>query len=76
VSRFPAHTRRIVQAIKAARIEADISGRALSRMLKQDHTYINRIEKMRRKVSAEEIAEIARALGHEPADFYSKTLRR
>ena len=73
MSRFPAHKRRIVETIAGARKTAKVSGRALSRKLNQDHTYISKIERMQRGVSGEEIAAIARALGLDPGEFYKKT---
>jgi transcriptional regulator with XRE-family HTH domain len=74
--KYPARHRAVISAIRDIRREKGVSQRALSERLGEVHNYINMIEKGQRNVLAEELIEIALALGADPLDLLARILKR
>ena len=74
--KYPARHRAVISAIRDTRREQGVSQRALSEQLGEVHNYINMIEKGQRNVLAEELIEIAEALGVDPHEVLRRILRR
>lgn len=73
--KYPVRQRAIVAALREARLEAGLSQRELSRLLKEDHTFINTIELLRRDLTVAEFVEIAKVLKKDPLELLRKALR-
>lgn len=73
--KYPVRQRAIIAAVREARIAAGLSQRALSRLLKEDHSLINNIELLRRDLSISEFIEIAKVLKLDPIELLRKALR-
>jgi transcriptional regulator with XRE-family HTH domain len=75
LQKFPARQRAIVAALRSARVEADLSQRALADALGESTTFIHMIEGLRRDVSVAEFIEIAKVLEVDPLELLRRALR-
>lgn len=66
--------RAAIEAIKAARISADISQRELARRLEKPPSFINKIELLERRLDILEFIAVARALGSDPVELLERVL--
>ena len=66
--------RAAIEAIKSARIRADISQRELARRLGKPPSFINKIELLERRLDILEFIAVARGLEIEPTELLEKIL--
>jgi len=66
--------RRLVNAIKEARVAAGLSQRALAEQLKRSGSFVWKLESHEHRVDVLEFVDIARAVGVEPVELLRRVL--
>lgn len=64
--------RLMISALVAARVDASIGQRELARRLGRPPSWLNKIERLERRLDILEFAAIARAIGLSPAELMAK----
>jgi transcriptional regulator with XRE-family HTH domain len=76
VSKYPARQRALAAAIKNARTKAKMTRYEFSIKLGKHHTFIGRIERLQRDVTATELLDIEESLDLEAGTLYQTMTRK
>ena len=68
---FSGSNKVVVDALRAARIQAGLTQAELAARIGRDQSHISLIEGSQRRLDLVEFAQVARALGRDPAELYS-----
>lgn len=72
---FTGANRAVVEVIRKARIEADLTQAQLAIRIERDQSHISLIEGSQRRIDLVEFHRLARALGRDPIELFSKISR-
>jgi transcriptional regulator with XRE-family HTH domain len=68
------HYRAAIDAIKAVRVEQGLSQRELARRLNKPVSFVNKIEKLERRLDVEEFVALAHAIGIPAEELFAAVL--
>lgn len=73
---FTGAHKHLVEVLRQARKQADISQVDLAEEIGKDQTFISLIERSQRRVDVLEFVVLARAMGVDPVDLFAEVVRR
>jgi transcriptional regulator with XRE-family HTH domain len=73
---FTGAHKHLVDVLRGARKQADISQVDLAAKIGKDQTYISLIERSQRRVDVLEFVALARAMGADPVELFEEVVRR